>query len=68
MDGDDGIGQGIREGPYFFLGISLHKYLKNVFEVFHNFPLVFLLLTKIEWVSSGIRDGDNGDGEEIQYF
>ena len=53
MDGDDGIGQGIREGPYFFLGISLHKYL---------------LLTKIEWVSSGIRDGDNGDGEEIQYF
>ena len=41
MDGDDGIGKGIREGLYFFPHISLHKLLKNIFEVFSKFPSCF---------------------------
>ena len=42
MDGDDGIGQGIRAGPYFFPHISLHKLLKNIFEIYSQFPSRFL--------------------------
>jgi hypothetical protein len=41
MDGDDGIGQGIGAGPYFFPHSSLHKLLKNIFEVFSQFPSRF---------------------------
>ena len=42
MDGDDGIGQRIGAGPYFFPHISLHKHQKNLSEVFSKFPSRFL--------------------------